>query len=786
MSAALLLAIALQGVAPAPPPPEVTASVNRTRLRVGDELTLTVRARSRSIEPVELVLPLLSGFALVGSRDLTEVSLSGADGPVRTTVRELLLRAERAGTVFIGPVRARQGDVVVDTDPITLTVDSTATGAAATLGPLARGLLESAPLPARNDQVALTVIIPDDTVLVGQQVDMIAAAWFPRELRNRLRRLPVVVLATPERVWAYPQPAPTGIAASRLVDGRWMDLFAVHTVVFPLAQGRVVIPPVSVTYAVPVSFSFFSREERYTLRTDSAPMTILPLPAAGRPADDQGVVGQGLTLDVAVTGGDTRVGEPMAVSATVTGMGNIVLWPEPVFRWPAGFRTYPAQTAVRLEPRNELIGGSKTFRYLVVPDSAGSFVLPEVRYPYYDIATGRYAVPGAAPRALAVEPGVEPRAARALPPLTLGGRESWTSALARGLTPWGWIALAALPPALLWLARRRPAPGSRRITPVVAPQLTRLGRLEREFQAVLAAHVPDTVARDGDGLAQALRAAGVESAVAEHVMRLRDRLRAARYGPQGVGDAVELAAETEQVLRVLGVEPLARRRRRMLAGVLLALCLAPAARAALQGPTAEGLYEAGALRAAADSFAARAARQPRVAAHWYNLGATLYRAGADGKAVAAWTIAARLAPRDLVIRRSRRLLPPPDAASEPLLAVGVATTAEWALVAAASWLALWVAALARRRRRVLVVIAGLTAGATLLAAREGRRARQPLAVAIQPTTAVRVAPHGRASATGSIEGGAAVLVVDRYGRWLAVRRRDGLRGWVLETEVVRL
>src|SRR5690349_11731019 len=59
--------------------------------------------------------------------------------------------------------------------------------------------------------------------------------------------------------------------------------------------------------------------------------------------------------------------------------------------------------------------------------------------------------------------------------------------------------------------------------------------------------------------------------------------------------------------------------------------------AVAQTPSAEALFEAGALRAAADSFAARVARNPDDPAHWYNLGATLYRAGADGKATAAWT-----------------------------------------------------------------------------------------------------------------------------------------------------
>src|SRR5207249_1257722 len=290
------------------------------------------------------------------------------------------------------------------------------------------------------------------------------------------------------------------------------------------------------------------------------------------------------------------------------------------------------------------------------------------------------------PRALAVAQGAEPRAARPLPPLDRSASTTWSTALAAGLMPWGWVVLLVGPPLLAWFGRRRLAP--RRATAAEEPgatPLSRLGRLEHAFHALLASHVPDPVARDGDGLARALRAAGVESAVADHVMRLRDRLRAARYGPRGLGDAAELAAELAQVLKVLGAEP-SGSRRRLLVALCLGVLLGPRTVVA-QGPSAEALYEVGALRAAADSFAARAAARPAVAAHWYNLGATLYRAGADGKAAAAWAMAARLTPRAPLVRRARQFLPPPDAASESLLATGVATPSEWALAAAAGLVA---------------------------------------------------------------------------------------------------
>src|SRR6266850_2064165 len=88
---------------------EVTASVDRTHLRVGEELMLTIRAHTRAADPVEIMLPPLNGFAIVGSRDMTEVAISGGSGSIRTTVRELQLRAQQPGALLIGPVRARQG-----------------------------------------------------------------------------------------------------------------------------------------------------------------------------------------------------------------------------------------------------------------------------------------------------------------------------------------------------------------------------------------------------------------------------------------------------------------------------------------------------------------------------------------------------------------------------------------------------------------------------------------------------------------------------------------------------
>src|SRR6266852_514876 len=135
---------------------------------------------------------------------------------------------------------------------------------------------------------------------------------------------------------------------------------------------------------------------------------------------------------------------------------------------------------------------------------------------------------------------------------------------------------------------------------------------------------------------------------------------------------------------------------------------------------------------------------------------------------------------------ARELLPTPDAPSEPLLAVGPATPGEGALAAALGWVALWIAVAARRRRTILLTLTLFTTGAAGLAAREALRQARPVVIILNPATAVRVAPYGSASAAATVAGGAALTVERVYGPWLELRRDDGVRGWVLATEVKRL
>ena len=143
---------------------------------------------------------------------------------------------------------------------------------------------------------AISVVVSDPSVVVGQQVDVVTIAWFQRDLRQQLRRSPTVEAPRIEGVWSYPQQVPSGIAASRLIGGRWYDLFILHQIIFPLTPGTVKVSAARLHYSVPLAFQFFSQEERYSLASGTSGLEVTPLPTAGRPADFTGAVARNLTV----------------------------------------------------------------------------------------------------------------------------------------------------------------------------------------------------------------------------------------------------------------------------------------------------------------------------------------------------------------------------------------------------------------------------------------------------------------------------------------------------------
>lgn len=783
MTGLLLMLAAFQGTAPT-----LEASVDPNRVTRGDEVVYVVRATSRSLDPIQISVPPFTGFQIVSRMERTELS----GDATRTSVWEIHLRAAQAGRWQLGPARAQQGRFSVRTNVLTVQVDAGRAPVVTVLSPRVRRLLERTPPPPRG-RAAISLIASDDTVRVGEQVDIVTAAWFPRELREELVRPPILQPPVVDGVWTYPQTAPVEVVATRTIDGVIYDLFAAPQVIFPLAAGSIPIPPATLKYGIPVSLPPFNREERVSLSSRSAALVVQPLPAVGKPPDFSGAVGSRLRLDRRVESTTTRVGEAVAVEYTLSGEGNTALWPAPVIPWPAAARAYSERVEEKVTSTDGRLGGSKIFRYLVVPDSVGVLTLPGVRYGYFDLAAGRYLEASIEPAALSVGAAGEEAAATALPPSLLTSDEpAWSWRVAHDVPDWAWLLLLLLPPLAVVLYARFP----RRPRDVTTPAAgDALALAEERLEATLRALVPDPAHRSERDLSAALRASGIDADTAEAAVAVRARIMATRYGPRGDARDAALATAVESVTRRLRQAGRLERRgmtTTALAGwaivctASLGLLVSLTSRAAAQAPPPEELYRTGALHAAVEGFEARVAANPAVSAHWYGLGASYYRLGLKGRAAAAWLHARRLDPREPTIRRALQLTPPPDPISARQIWVPPVRPDELLLLGLCGWVIAWLGWAGRPRARdrwaILLVFSGLAVLAGLALRVWYRR---PVAL-VAETIELRLSPHGRAPEIAKLEPGSAVLELRTRADWVLVRAPDGREGWLPVAAVASL
>lgn len=787
-------------------PPQVRVSADRARIGVGEVVTVTITATSSDPRPVNITVNPPSGLSVVERLERRE---EGPGGVVTATL-SLQLRGMEPGRWPVGPIRAMAGGEVTDVPGVTVDVGDPPDISVLISNPRLRALLQRAPPPTRPGDVTLRLLTSADSAPVGAQVDVAAAAWFPRDLRLQLRRPPVLQPPVIGGVWSRAQSAGSGLVTSRRVGGEWYDLFVAHQVVFPLAAGRITLPAATLRYGAPLGGPLSAPEPQTELTDGPRTLVAQPLPA-GAPSGFTGAVGSGLRVTRRIDG-EPRTGEGLTVEIVVSGRGNASLWPAPELQWPAGVRAYPDGTADASDIEAGLLGGSKTFRFAVVPERAGALLLPAVRYPYYDPQAAEYrdarlAAAAVAVRAAERDPAEQPRL-----PLMPGAAVAPARQAARAIPGWGWGLLLVLPVAFNWW-RRRPARAPER-----SPAVTGAARF-----ATSLANVADDA--DGAALAAHLRALGLPAATADAVLRVRQSLAEAAWGPGAGGVAPALQAEAERlavelealaplpspvggirstaaqatdgrmaargalgaVLGAAGMLASAGVLARLLVGSGLLIAVALAAQA---NNGAEAAYARGDAAQAAVRFLDRATREPDAAAHWYNLGAASLAAGDPTAAAAAFTRAARRAPRSVLVSRATARIVSADRDAREARRIVPVTADEAALAGLVLWWIGWLVWRTRRQggRRWRGVAAAVLIGVGVVGLGTGAllrwRERQPVALVRAPLL-LRRSPHERAETLGEVPEGAAVTVRARRGGWQRIAAAGG-EGWVPAAQLVSL
>src|SRR5688572_10534703 len=280
---------------------------------------LTVEMSAPSTRPPRLVAPDFAELSVGRTTASTYVERSSGAARVHVEIR-YVLEAARPGEYVVAPFEARLGGESVRSRATRIVVR----GAPGATVPT---IVAKAPFDA-TASVSVAATVSPDTVYIGEQTTYQVAVFIDEAIRNRLRRNPGFTPPELRGMLAYDlSPLRSNLPPRRVGDRRY-EPHLYQRAVFPLVAGRHVIPPAELRYALPLSYSFFSREENRVLRTDSLVLVVRELPDTGRPGDWLGAVGE-YTVAARLDTVSARVGDPSLLTLRVSGSGNIKMLPRP-------------------------------------------------------------------------------------------------------------------------------------------------------------------------------------------------------------------------------------------------------------------------------------------------------------------------------------------------------------------------------------------------------------------------------------------------------------------------
>ena len=381
------------------------SEVDARKIGVEDQLQLTITVEG-SGAPDEIELPALTNLEVAGGPyQSTQVSIvNGRMSQSRTYTYALQPRA--AGKAEVGVVRA--GDQAAPAIAIEVVAGSVRPRQPQRQDPFGMdpfGDPFEEMLGRRRGRAAaqpklLVEAIPSRTRLrVGEPLVLTYALLTQTSVADLQFKDPPQFAGFWVEDLERPQGSPSGEAAT--VEGESYRRFPIlRKLLFATRAGTLTLP--ATTFRVGLARQgFFDAGGVVERATRPVTVTVEPLPEA---AGFSGAVGRFRTsasLDRDVV----PLGEAATLRFRVEGTGNLK-WIE---RGPevtiTGARVFPPQAKSDLRPTGEGISGSRTWEFVVVPETSGAVEVPPLSFSYFDTSAGRVVTAETPPLALRVEGG---------------------------------------------------------------------------------------------------------------------------------------------------------------------------------------------------------------------------------------------------------------------------------------------------------------------------------------------------------------------------------------------
>jgi hypothetical protein len=413
---------------------EVRAWLDRNTMQLGETVTLNVEVSDSMTAAKPDFSPLETDFTLSGTQSSSSVNIVNGQSSSKL-LWAVALEPKHAGTLTI-PALSVAGQ---NTQPVTLIVQpaSTVSGKA-------------------GDDVYIETTIEPRTPYVQQQVGMTVKLYFSVSLIDGSLDDPQAPGLIVRKVGGQD----SNFSAD--VGGRRYRVLERRYVVQAEKSGQISLPPIMFRgHAMDRNDanSFFSRGHNVTAHSDPITLDVRPRPATS--GTDAWLPARSLTLTAEGIDGTTtaHVGEPLTLTLRLQadGLGFEQL-PELTLPKIDGADIYPDKTSTQNKDTIDLTVGERERKFAIVPNRAGSLVIPSISVGWWDTAHDRAETATVPEITLTVQPAagatapIAPTPQASAPQVPIAPPPGTSGSVVGAESPptfWRALAIAAI---VLWLA----------------------------------------------------------------------------------------------------------------------------------------------------------------------------------------------------------------------------------------------------------------------------------------------------------------------------------------------
>ncbi|MFQ5335567.1 MAG: BatD family protein, partial [Flavobacteriales bacterium] len=339
--------------------------------------------------------PALSDFQVLSGPNQSS-SMEWINGRMSSSISfSYILMAVKEGEFTIGPARIRTEDGVVSTRPIKITVIK---GASVQQQQQQQVQPPTADEGKMAKEVFIRLVTDKSTAYLGEKIYATYKLYYRVNIVDyNLDKLPAS-----KGFWSEEIKLPQNIRPkSENINGVVYNTAVFKkAILFPQATGNLKLEPLAIDLVLRVrdrgrQHSIFDqffgsyRDVKYTAKSNSKTIRVLPLPSKGKPMDFKGAVGK-FSMNAVLDKSDVKENDAINLKLTISGNGNIKLIQDPDISFPPDFEVYDPKVKDNFNTSAAGISGSRTYEYLIIPRVAGQYTIDPVAFSYFNPSTKSY------------------------------------------------------------------------------------------------------------------------------------------------------------------------------------------------------------------------------------------------------------------------------------------------------------------------------------------------------------------------------------------------------------